>query len=45
MATVNPKNVTIRGRLSFPRFTHKEAVANALKSNIPAIAAKADGAG
>ena len=41
MATANPKSVTIRGRLSFPRFTHKEAVANALKSNIPAIAAKA----
>ena len=27
MASQNPKNVTIKGRLSFPRFTHKEAVA------------------
>ncbi|QIN93898.1 ssDNA binding protein [Microbacterium phage Hannabella] len=26
-ATKNPKQVTIKGRLSFPRFTHKEAVA------------------
>ena len=33
MATDNPKNVTIRGRLSFPRFTHKEAVAANKKSN------------
>jgi hypothetical protein len=27
MADKNPKQVTIKGRLSFPRFTHKEAVA------------------
>jgi len=39
--TPDPKKVTIRGRLSFPRFTHKEAVAGALKSTIPAIKANA----
>ena len=27
MASQNPKTVTVKGRLSFPRFTHKEAVA------------------
>ena len=27
MASQNPKNVTIKGRLSFPRFSHREAVA------------------
>ena len=27
MADKNPKQITIKGRLSFPRFTHKEAVA------------------
>ena len=27
MASTNPKNVTIKGRLSFPRFSHREAVA------------------
>ena len=27
MASSSPKNVTLKGRLSFPRFTHKEAVA------------------
>lgn len=32
-ATSNPKNVTIYGRLSFPRFTHAEAVAANKKSN------------
>lgn len=38
---VDPKLVTIRGRVSFPKWTHAEAVANALKSNIPQIADKA----
>ena len=33
--TPNPKNVTIRGRLSFPRFSHREAVASNQKSNFP----------
>ena len=33
--TPNPKNVTIRGRLSFPRFSHREAVAANQKSNFP----------
>jgi hypothetical protein len=36
----NPKSVTIKGRLSFPRFTHKEAVAandkSKFKKNDPA---------
>ena len=33
MNAVNPKNVTIYGRLSFPRFTHAEAVAANKKSS------------
>lgn len=37
----SPKNVTVFGRLSFPAFTHKEAVAKALKSSIAQIAQKA----
>lgn len=41
MADKNPKNVTIYGRLSFPKFTHKEALASALKSTIAGIAKKA----
>ena len=40
-ATVDPKNVTIRGRVSFPSWTHAEAVAKASKSTIPQIAQKA----
>jgi hypothetical protein len=36
MANDNPKNVTIYGRLSFPAFTHKEAVAKNKKSNFVA---------
>lgn len=35
MADKNPKQVTIKGRLSFPRFTHKEAVAANSKSKFP----------
>jgi len=33
----NPKTITIRGRLSFPRFSHKEAVAGALRSKIAQV--------
>jgi len=36
------KTVTIKGRLSFPSFTHTEAVARARRSTIPAIASKPD---
>ena len=35
MATDNPANVTISGRLSFPRFTHAEAVVANAKSKFP----------
>jgi hypothetical protein len=45
MASTNtdpdPKKVTIRGRLSFPRFTHAEAVQSARKSSIAQIKANA----
>jgi len=36
MADKSPKTITIYGRLSFPRFTHAEAVAANKKSNFPA---------
>lgn len=39
--TASEKNITIRGRLSFPKFTHAEALENARKSTIAAIAKKA----
>jgi len=35
MVDKNPKQLTIKGRLSFPRFTHKEAVAANSKSKFP----------
>ena len=41
MATPSPKNVTIKGRLSFPNFTMPQALAQDLKSSWPA-ANKAD---
>jgi hypothetical protein len=37
---INPQNVTVRGRLSFPNFVHSQAVARNLKSKFP----KADAA-
>ena len=38
MVSKNPKNVTLRGRLSFPQFTHAQAVENAKRSSIKQIA-------
>ncbi len=35
MASTNPQNVTIKGRLSFPVFTHDEAVKRNAKSKYP----------
>jgi hypothetical protein len=35
MVSKNPKQLTIKGRLSFPRFTHKEAVLGNSKSKFP----------
>jgi hypothetical protein len=35
MATTSPKNITIRGRVSFPRWTYKEALAANPNSKFP----------